>query len=298
MLFLRQRLINECVNMCPSLNDLHVFISIFISFRLIDVPHQESPLLITQSIQHTSVYIGAAKSCCVWISFEKKCVHSKFSPHRMFGKHRLFQTKLPPHLRSDRSWFEYIRNLNIILDFASILLSFSASFSHQQLTETHGLIFGPFRCFCIANTWESAWRHDPCREQLTHNREPIPLLWGRLTTSLPLPTELLTPEIRPLCIHILHRHRKWQNTQRYTNTHTHTQVTPLQCTCKHTGQCTWICMQTHTISMTISIFRRSASEIQIVIIIISRSVLPSRAAASGFTCSRSRMRKHMSWAQQ
>lgn len=85
-----------------------------------------------------------------------------------------------------------------------------------------------FRCFCIANTWESAWRHDPCREQLTHNREPIPLLWGRLTTSLPLPTELLTPEIRPLCIHILHRHRKWQNTQRYTNTHTHTQVTPLQ----------------------------------------------------------------------
>lgn len=258
----------------------------------------ESPLLITQSIQHTSVYIGAAKSCCVWISFEKKCVHSKFSPHRMFGKHRLFQTKLPPHLRSDRSWFEYIRNLNIILDFASTLLSFSASFSHQQLTETHGLIFGPFRCFCIANTWESAWRHDPCREQLTHNREPIPLLWGRLTTSLPLPTELLTPEIRPLCIHILHRHRKWQNTQRYTNTHTHTQVTPLQCTCKHTGQCTWICMQTHTISMTISIFRRSASEIQIVIIIISRSVLPSRAAASGFTCSRSRMRKHMSWAQQ
>lgn len=76
MLFLRKRLINECVNISPSLNDLHVFISIFISFRLIDVPHQESPLLITQSIQHTSVYIGAAKSCCVWISFEKKCVHS------------------------------------------------------------------------------------------------------------------------------------------------------------------------------------------------------------------------------
>ena len=81
-----------------------------------------------------------------------------------------------------------------------------------------------FRCFCIANTWESAWRHDPCREQLTHNHAPIPLLGGRLTTSLPLPTELLTPVIRPLCIHILHRHRKWQNTPRHTHTHTHTHI--------------------------------------------------------------------------
>lgn len=259
----------------------------------------ESPLLITQSIQHTSVYIGAAKSCCVWISFEKKCVHSKFSPHRMFGKHRLFQTKLPPHLRSDRSWFEYIRNLNIILDFASTLLSFSASFSHQQLTETHGLIFGPFAVFALQihenlhgdmtpaeNSWhtivnqshssEAVWRHHfLCRLNFSPLRS--------------------VPFVYTFCIDT-GSGRTHSGTQ--THTHTNTQVTPLQCTCKHTGQCTWICMQTHTISMTISIFRRSASEIQIVIIIISRSVLPSRAAASGFTCSRSRMRKHMSWAQQ
>lgn len=45
--------------------------------------------------------------------------------------------------------------------------------------------------------------------------------------------------------------------------------------------------------MTNSTFGISACKVQNVIIIISQCVLPSKAAASDFSCSRSRMRKHM-----
>lgn len=128
-------------------------------------------------------------------SFWKNCGALKILPTSCVWKGPTFPN-LTPHLCSESFWF--------VLSWSSLALT---SF---MLVSMSAYLFSPFpvpptncntwtdlwsfRYFCIANKSESAWRRVPCSERMTHNRAPIRLLWGRLTMSLPLSTELLTPE--------------------------------------------------------------------------------------------------------
>lgn len=137
----------------------------------------ESPLTKSQSVQQlAAISPVAAGSFC-----ENKLLRNSLPPHHMSVKHQLFQNQLPPAVIQrawDRFWVEHTSNVTnfiFIIAFTTSLVSFTTclSFSHFPTPTTD--MQHTVCCFCIANKWESAWRYDPCSEQLTNNRKPIPL---------------------------------------------------------------------------------------------------------------------------
>lgn len=168
-------------------------------------------------------------------------VNASPRPHYI-GKHRHIWTKLPLNIPLESIGFVCVmlyHHLDPLL-ILCLFLILSLSCTSYWLQRLDWSFLWAFLLLCIANKWESAWRHDPCSEQLTHNRTPIPLLRGRgdnITSShwvLTDSDELLTPEICPhVWEHILHRDRKCQKTRWYRkSTSVFVKATPYQ-TPKH-----------------------------------------------------------------